>query len=276
MAMVPPEDGSAPVLELKGRMATLTVVRVQTTDLDALRSELEKKLQEAPNLLRGAPMLIELTEGIDEKSLGLQRLASAMRELGAVPVAVRGGGVDESVARAVGLGVIGTEGETQKRESGQPKGRASQPPEGHEAQSTVPTTEGGVASGGAVATGEVAGEIFREALPPRVIDHPVRSGQQVYARGRDIVVLGAVGTGAEILADGDIHIYGALRGRALAGVQGDPQARIFCMALEAELVAVAGNYQVSERFETEARGRPAQISLDESGAMRIETFGKSG
>ena len=272
MAITPGDDGggAAQTLELKGRMATLTVVRVHSADIGLLSKELEQKLREAPNLLRGAPMLIELAEEVDPGSLSLQHLASAMRELGAVPVAVRGNGVDESMARGVGLGILNAEVNPQRR-GGQQAAELSRAPEADKGNQgeDVRNPEEVTASRGKAASSERCGN------KPRVIDHPVRSGQQVYARGRDIVVLGAVGTGAEILADGDVHIYGALRGRALAGVQGDLQARIFCMALDAELVSVAGNYQVSERFEAEVRGKPAHISLDESGTLRIDPFGKS-
>lgn len=91
---------------------------------------------------------------------------------------------------------------------------------------------------------------------------PVRSGQQVYAENRDLTILGTVGAGAEVIADGSIHIYGALRGRALAGAQGNEKARIFCREFHAELVAVAGNYKVLEELPKELRGKAVQIWLD--------------
>ncbi|NLC61297.1 MAG: septum site-determining protein MinC, partial [Gammaproteobacteria bacterium] len=91
---------------------------------------------------------------------------------------------------------------------------------------------------------------------------PVRSGQQVYADNRDLTVLGAVSPGAEVLADGSIHIYGPLRGRALAGAQGNDKARIFCRAFHAELVAVAGQYKVLEDIPRELHGKAAQVWLD--------------
>ena len=90
---------------------------------------------------------------------------------------------------------------------------------------------------------------------------PVRSGTQIYARGTDLVVTAAVGAGAEIIADGNIHVYGALRGRALAGAGGDVDARIFCSRLEAELVSIAGRYLVSEQLPSEQQGFPVQIAL---------------
>jgi len=91
---------------------------------------------------------------------------------------------------------------------------------------------------------------------------PVRSGQQLYAENRDLTVLSQVGAGAEVIADGSIHIYGPLRGRALAGAQGNAKARIFCRAFHAELVAVAGHYKVLEDIPKELHGKAVQVWLD--------------
>src|SRR6266700_4064901 len=122
-----------------------------------------------------------------------------------------------------------------------------------------------------------AGELLREhtlaligvqnAEPPqprasaRLVTTPVRSGTQIYARGTDLVVTASVSPGAELVADGNIHVYGPLRGRALAGASGDKDARIFCSRLEAELVSIAGNYLVSEQLPPEQRGFAVQIAL---------------
>lgn len=99
------------------------------------------------------------------------------------------------------------------------------------------------------------------AAKTRLITQPVRSGSQIYARGADLVVVAPVSPGAEIIADGNIHVYGPLRGRALAGAAGDAEARIFCSRFEAELVSIAGHYLVSEQMPPEQRGFPVQIAL---------------
>ena len=109
-------------------------------------------------------------------------------------------------------------------------------------------------------------EPTRSAMPAaaaktRLVTQPVRSGTQIYARGADLVVTAAVSPGAEIIADGNIHVYGALRGRALAGAGGDVEARIFCSRLEAELVSIAGHYLVSEQLPPEQHGFSVQIAL---------------
>ena len=98
--------------------------------------------------------------------------------------------------------------------------------------------------------------------PTKIITTPVRGGQQIYAQGGDLVVVSSVSPGAELLADGNIHVYGAMRGRALAGVKGDTRARIFCQQLSAELVSIAGQYKVSEDLRRDPLwGAGVQISL---------------
>ncbi|MBJ7417465.1 MAG: septum site-determining protein MinC, partial [Niveispirillum sp.] len=111
-----------------------------------------------------------------------------------------------------------------------------------------------------------------EPAPQRsamVIAENVRSGRQIYAPGGDLVVIGSVSPGAELLADGSIHVYGALRGRALAGVSGDQGARIFCQSLDAELVSIAGLYRVSEDIGKDIRRRQVQIYLN-NGYLHID------
>ncbi|MEE9332473.1 MAG: septum site-determining protein MinC, partial [Granulosicoccaceae bacterium] len=97
---------------------------------------------------------------------------------------------------------------------------------------------------------------------PMLVNRPVRSGQQVYARDTDLIVMGSIGAGAEVIADGNIHVYGPLRGKALCGVSGNTETRIFCQSLEAELVSVAGNYRLLEEIPEDLHGKPAQIWLD--------------
>jgi septum site-determining protein MinC len=110
-----------------------------------------------------------------------------------------------------------------------------------------------------------------EVKPPvasLMLDSPVRSGQSVVFPEGDVTVLGSVGSGAEIVAGGSIHVYGTLRGRAMAGVNGNPSARIFCQKIEAELLAIDGYYQTAEELDAGLRNRPAQAWLD-GGIMRI-------
>jgi septum site-determining protein MinC len=101
------------------------------------------------------------------------------------------------------------------------------------------------------------------AAPTLIIDRPLRSGQQVYARGGDLVVLGAVNFGAELIADGSIHVYAPLRGKAIAGARGNTSARIFSTCMEPELISIAGTYRTTDNpLPAEVIGKPAQIRLD--------------
>lgn len=216
--------------ELKGRMATLTVLRLLSPDCEALSRQLDVKMAQAPGMLRGLPVVLELSAVADAEPWQLSEWVATIREHDLVPVGVScASEALETEARVCGIGVfpelIGAPAE---RSSGQP-GRK----QATDAQIT----------------------------PGRIVDQPVRSGQQVYARGGDLIVTTTVSPGAEVLADGNIHVYGTLRGRALAGVQGDHDARIFCRRLHAELVSIAGQYQLSEHMDSVDRQGPVQVYL---------------
>ncbi len=215
-------------------MLTLSVLHLLSSDMDRLAAHLDAKLASAPEFFRGLPVLIDF-EVMAGQAVDMAALKDMLVARKLMPVGVRG--VDEAqraAAEEVGLGLLA---------GGSPIARREEP-----SQSTKP------AAGAAM-----------------IVRHPVRSGQQVYARGGDLVVLSSVSPGAEVLADGHVHVYGPLRGRALAGVQGDTEARIFCQSLNAELIAIAGNYRVSEHIREEERGHPVQIFLD-GDSLRIETL----
>jgi septum site-determining protein MinC len=189
-------------------------------------------------------------------------LVAALRQSGVLPVGIAyGTSAIEALSREVGLPLLA-------------KFRAA-----YEHAEALRERAGAASAAIPAATAET--EIAAEAAPTQKtaaasspgIMHttPVRSGQQVYAQDRDLIVCATVGAGAEVIADGSIHIYGALRGRALAGANGDAQARIFCREFNAELVAVAGTYKVLEEVPLQLLGKPAQIWL-ENGKLRIEAL----
>jgi len=216
-----PATATEPAFELKGRMLTLSVLRLLTDDLDQFARQLDAKVAEAPGMFRQMPVLLDLDAA--PRLPELSRLCELLRERGLMPVGVRPH--DEAVAAAAakaGLGLLSAGQDSAPRRV---EAKPAQPSAG------------------------------------LLVTQTVRSGQQVYARGGDLVVLASVGAGAELLADGHIHVYGTLRGRALAGVQGNAEARIFCHNLDAELVSIAGNYRVSENILDGERGRPVQIQL---------------
>lgn len=240
---------TATALELKGSLLPLMVLRVLDTDLDTLGEQLANKVAQAPALFHRAPLLVDvqaLELEIDMVDLG--ELLALIKQQQMVPVALRGGNAEvQDRAIALGLGILPavTAKKTKPRPSNVTTNNTASSPVVH--QPEPPQTP-----------------------PAKIINRPVRSGQQVVAMEGDLVVLSSVSPGAEVLATGNIHVYGALRGRALAGVQGDIHARIFCQQLDAELVAVAGQYQVSEEFDAQVEGQAAQVYLrDDSLVIEI-------
>lgn len=212
-------------LEIKGSVFTLPVLRLQSTDMALIAKDLSQRLAQHLRFFKHAPVVIELDHLDDQaNSLDLPALCALLRQAHLVPVGVRQASPEQaSAAIAAGLAVL--------------KG-------GSGASRSVSSASTSQAK---AATRQVEAVTPKpEMLPAKVVSQPVRSGQQIYARGGDLIVLAAVNAGAEVIADGNIHVYAPLRGRALAGVQGDTGASIFTQSMEAELVAIAGNYQVFE------------------------------
>lgn len=223
-------------LEFKGRVLTLTVLAVPNLDAASIDEQLLAQVDKAPAFFGGMPIIL------DCKSADVVSIASAAaKKHGLVPVAVwQPDEAIEAAAIACGLGVLRDLKSTEKSLN-QPSQASNSDKSERPAPAPAPA-----------ASAEAA----------MLIDQPVRSGQQIYARGRDLIITAAVSPGAEVIADGCIHIYGALRGRALAGAQGDENARIFCEKMEAELLAVAGRYRTAEDITESSRGIPAQVHLD--------------
>jgi len=222
--------------ELKAAGFTLPVLKVLDTNVQAIIAGLNTKIAEAPQFFRNTPLVVDVSAVVDQNTtLNFPLLLGMLRGKGLVPIGLSGGNEAwNELATGMELAILS---------SGVPR---RQPP-GQE-QVEAPRERGG-----------------------RLITQPVRSGQRVYAPDGDLTVLGPVSSGAEVFADGNVHVYGSLRGRALAGIQGDRDARVFCSHLDAELVSVAGIYSVSENIADGLRGRPAQVYLDE-GRLRIEAL----
>lgn len=212
--------------ELKGKVAPCTLFRPLTTDLAALAADVAGRLAETPQLLRNLAVIIDFSSlGRLRDGLDLGALAGLLREHGLTPVGIQGGSEEHELqAGELRLGVFS--------ENRAAAARAAESP------ACAPSEAGAM-----------------------VVDKPVRSGQQVYAKGRDLVILASVGQGAEVIADGNIHIYAPLRGRALAGAMGFEGARIFCRELRAELISVAGLYRVSEDLPEKYSGVAVQVRL---------------
>lgn len=212
--------------KLKGRLYTFTVLHVLNTDPDLFSQQLADTVAKAPKLFEHTPVVFDLSS-VQQFEFDLQTLLQAARTQGMIPVAIQGGSVlHNTLAQCHGIAVL-------HASSTQDKPIIERPIENphHDAAKSI----------------------------TKLITTPVRSGQQVVAKGADLVVAASVSHGAELLADGCIHVYGALRGRALAGISGDKEARIFCQSLEAELVSIAGFYRLSDAIQP--YNGPCQIYL---------------
>ncbi len=249
-----PQDSSASVtraaeeaaFELKGAVSPLTVLRLRTDDLVRIEVELWDRVEKAPRMLLNAPVVVDVG-ALDRAGVGMdfEKLVAALRRCQVVPIAAANLPVDlQAAAARAGLGTIPL-GPTRARRSSEP---APEPPPAPTAAIEVMAPEP------APPAPEPA-----PAPPTTTVRHPVRGGQVVYAQRGDLVVLAAVNAGAQVIADGHIHIYGPLRGRALAGASGNPDARIFCQSLAAELVSVAGEYLMADEIPEALRGKPAQV-----------------
>ena len=245
------ELSEKPAFELKARMTSFTILRLLSGDVAAIEPGLRLKIQQAPKLFQGAPFVIDAS-AISKASLDLPGLVRILRSLNVVPVGVRSANADlKRVVSDLNLGWF---------EWGEDAGRTKPVRMPTKASEAVKPS-----------TPELPPPPKTEALPEirkhsatKIVATPVRSGQSVYARNGDLLVLSSVSPGAELIADGHIHVYGALRGRALAGAQGDEEARLFCRSLEAELVSVAGTYMVSEGLDRKLRGKPVQVYLKDA------------
>jgi septum site-determining protein MinC len=254
---------STPPFDLKGRMMTLTVLNLWSTDLEKIERQLAHKVRQVPGFFRDTPLILDFAELPSEaEPLSVSALVAMVKRFGFVPVAVRGvNKAYRDAALAAQLGVLADSKIEPSSTSSTVAAPTATRAEAPAPEKPKPTP--------AQAPAEVPPPASAKGTPTLVVTQPVRSGQQVYARGGDLVVMATVSAGAEILADGHIHVYGTLRGRALAGVRGDASARIFCQALDAELVSVAGQYRVNEDLKADVRGIPVQIYL-QGEALKIE------
>jgi septum site-determining protein MinC len=256
--------------DLKGTMAPITVLRLRSLDLAVIERHLRIKIAQLPQLFLNAPVLIDVGALAGHGAgLAIEELVRSLRSCKLVPVAIANL-ADELRERAVaaGLGLMQQAAGRPRPEdrAAVPPGAAAEPVEvGHAAGRTPAPSRSGAPprAGGLAPAAPASGH-----SGPMVITQPVRSGQVIYAQNADLVVLAPVNPGAQVIADGHIHIYSTLRGRAVAGVQGLLGARIFCQRLEAELVAISGAYLTADDIPEARRGRPAQIHF-EGGECRI-------
>lgn len=231
--------GNTPAtFEIKSAQLPLVALMLKSSDLKRLGEELAQRFGDMPDFFDHDPLVIDLHPLNVAEANALPdfgALQTLLRQYRLMPLAVRGGTVEQtSLAMAAGL---------------------------------TPAPEASVQRAQPVTDAEPAAspEPVAQPLPPlgaMVIDKPLRSGQQVYARGRDLVVMAMVNPGAEVIADGHIHVYAPLRGKAIAGARGNSEARIFTLGMAPELVSIAGIYRTSEvPWPSTLLGKPAQVRL---------------
>lgn len=262
--------GRAPAtFEIKSATLPLVALRLKSTDLARLAAELEARFGDMPQFFDDDPLLVDLAPLQGEGEVDFPALLQLLRRYRVRPVAARGGSKAQmAAAREAGLAAAEDAWMAEKAEAARAaEATSSAPAEAPALHDRAPE---------ALPRGERAPG--STPVPPRadalVVTRPLRSGQQVYARGRDLVVLSMVNPGAEVIADGHIHVYAPLRGKAIAGARGNAEARIFTLCLQPELVAIAGVYRTAESPWPDAvRGRPAQVRLDAGEKLVVEGFG---
>ncbi|GLQ97187.1 septum site-determining protein MinC [Dyella mobilis] len=239
--------------DLRFGQVGIACVRIKRPDAAALCEELERRVRAAPQLFSRAAVVLDLSHLLNLPDDGtVDALLEAVRSAGMLPVGLAyGTSATEALAQRMGLPLIA-------------KFRAAYEPA--DGGSIAPPAPGPV-SAPAPALAPVREPVLAAPAPGSMLgaqhhEGAVRSGQQVYARDRDLVVMGAIANGAEVIADGSIHIYGSLKGRAMAGAQGDAKARIFVSDFRAELVAIAGHYRVFEQIPKDLEGQSVQCWLD--------------
>ncbi|MFM5241153.1 septum site-determining protein MinC [Aeromonas mytilicola] len=229
--------------ELKGTTFTISVLHLSDGNPDRIRQLLEAKVAQAPQFFNCAPLVLNVERLSDIPDF--EQLRELVESEDFVLVGITGARDEamKTAAKAAGLAVM-VSGKSRKAEPVAP----------------APTPE-------PVEVAQVAPVQTLE--PTKVHVGPVRSGQQIYAAGTSLVVLGSVSPGAEVIADDSIHIYGALRGRAIAGAKGNPLARIYCQQLQAELLSIAGTFQLSDALPAGLIQEPVHIRLDNE-QLRID------
>ncbi len=228
--------------QLRGNSFTMMVLKVFAPTSPDFFTQLNVKVRQAPNFFRNAPVVLDFDDLPESIVFDLGAFVAQVQALQLLPVGFQGGPQPvREAAMTVGLTPM-------------PSGRAAKleevvkapDPRQQDQQTPIPAPQ-------------VLIEVVHR--PTVVVTEPVRSGMRVYAEKTDLIVICSVSPGAELLADGNIHVYGALRGRALAGFSGDSNARIFCHSLEAEVLSVAGNYRVSEDIGSDFYKKAVQVFL---------------
>jgi len=243
--------------ELKIGQVGIANLRIRTLDVERLAQEMRERVARAPKLFGRAAVILDFGGLSQLPDLATaQQLVNGLRDAGVLPVALAYGTSEtETLSQQLGLPVLA-------------KFRAQyEPVETEPAPAAAPAPKQNKRAAAAAAAPAPQPADGAAPQPGKMQLTTVRSGQQLYAENCDLTVLSTVGAGAEVIADGSIHIYGTLRGRALAGAQGNTSARIFCRDFHAELVAIAGRYKVLDDIPDNLRGKAVQVWLEQDQIM---------
>jgi|TARA_B110000211_G_scaffold57092_1_gene63736 septum site-determining protein MinC len=236
-------------IEFKGTSFTLSVIHLKTSVLADIRADLVKKVAQAPDFFYLVPVVVNIEKiALD---LDYQAIKTLLTEFNFTFVGFTGSISKEqrNLVRELGFSFVNTaKAKVVEKTASVAPATVEQPPEEQSFEAQVDNT-----------VTPVATQLYTD----KIHRGQIRSGQQVYAKEQNLVIIGSVSAGAEVIADGNIHVYGALRGRAIAGAKGHHKAQIYCQSLEAELVSINGNYWLSESMEKDW-GSPAYIQLTDS------------
>ena len=248
--------------EIRFGQVGLAQVRLRTVDATAVHDEIAARLATAPQMFERTAVCLDLSAlDAEPEAADIRGVLDAIRRAGMFPIGLaHGTSAVEALARSLDLPVL-----TQFR--AQARTAIDRGPPDRSLHEGLPAVASAASAGAqerpAVETKKPITVESAEFVNPTLMHHqPVRSGQRVYARHRDLVVTSVVGAGAEVMADGCVHIYGALRGRAAAGARGEVTARVFCQEFHAELISIAGVFRVFETIPPELAGKPVQAWLD--------------
>jgi len=247
---------ASPVLDIKSTSLYAIRVVLHSSDLQAVLAALDQRMEEAAGFFEDEPVVIDASRLAEP--LDWNQLAEALKRHGLPTIGIMAPAELAESAREAGLALLSLSAAPVR--SPAPEPAAEPAPAAQAAPAPAPRPPATPAATETVAEQPPAAP---HAVPTMIIDKPLRSGQRIYARHADLIVMGVVSHGAEVIADGNIHVYGPLRGKAMAGARGDTKARIYTTRLEAELVAVAGVYRtLATALSPDIQDKPALIRLD--------------
>lgn len=225
-------------IEFKSTTISVPVLVLYENDLNRIKELLVEKVKQAPEFFKNSPIIIDFQKLLAlNENIQLDQIIKLLREQGFLPIGIRGGNDAqkiESIANHLPVYSIQSQNDQVLEKKAENKSQVSK---------------------------NQITEVAMEPVENKFISQPIRSGQRVYSKG-DLIIAATVSAGAEIMAEGNIHVYGTLHGRALAGVLGNTESRIFCSDLRAELISIAGIYQLQDESKKQYHQRPVQISLD--------------